>query len=357
MNTRTGIDHGAHHITGATGYIGGDALFELMRRHAEDYQVAVLVRNSDKGAQVASQYPGVRLVYGDLDSTDILEREAKEANVVLHCAHADHVGAAEALTKGLASHGSENPGYLIHTSGTGILMFADMERQSYGESSSKVYDDWDGIEEVTSLPDFAPHRNVDKIILGSSASGVKPAIVCPPAIYGQGRGPGNQRSHQVPELSRCTLQKGHGIQVGAGKAYWTNVHVQDLSDVFVSLVEAAAVGGGQASWGNEGYYFTENGEHVWGDIAQIVATAAHKQGFIPSADVQTLPNKEIDEVCSHGSLLWGANSRCRAIRARKLLSWSPKGRSLEQETPDTVTQEADLRGLIKHHAAKVVGEV
>lgn len=69
--------------TGVTGYIGGDAFFELMRRHSKDYQVAALVRNSDKGAQVASQYPSVRLVYGDLDAANVLEQEAREADIVL----------------------------------------------------------------------------------------------------------------------------------------------------------------------------------------------------------------------------------------------------------------------------------
>ncbi|KAL9059683.1 MAG: hypothetical protein Q9206_001363 [Seirophora lacunosa] len=343
-------------VTGATGYIGGDALYELMKRHSDDYQVAALVRNSDKGAQIASQYPNIRLVYGDLDSAETLQEEARKADIVLHCANADHVVAAEALTTGLAAHAPENPGYIIHTSGTGVLMFADMEIKSFGESSSKIYDDWEGVGEVTSIPDFAPHRNVDKIILGASGPNVKPAIVCPPTIYGPGRGPGNQRSHQVPELSRCTLQQGHGVQVGAGKTYWTNVHVHDLSDVFVALVEAAVAGGGKASWGNEGYYFTENGEHVWGDIARLVASAAHKQGFIPSPEVKVLPDDEIEGMCKAGTLLWGANSRCRAVRARKLLGWSPKGISLERDIPDTVASEANIRGYVQHHAAKVAGE-
>ncbi|KAL8980344.1 MAG: hypothetical protein Q9177_005908, partial [Variospora cf. flavescens] len=342
-------------VTGATGYIGGDALYELMKRHSSDYQVAALVRDSDKGAQVASQYPNIRLVYGDLDSAETLHKEAKKADVVLHCASADHVVAAEALTSGLAAHAPESPGYIIHTSGTGILMFADMERQIFGESSSKIFDDWEGVGEVTSIPDFAPHRDVDKIILAASSANVKPAIVCPPTIYGPGRGPGNQRSIQVPELSRCTLQKGHGIQVGAGKTFWTNVHVNDLSHVFVALVEAAVAGGGKASWGNEGYYFTENGEHVWGDIARLVAGAAHKQGFIASSEVKILPNEEIEGLCKAGTLLWGANSRCRAVRARNLLGWSPKGISLERDIADTVAAEANLRGLVQHHAAKVAG--
>lgn len=69
--------------TGATGYIGGDALYELMKRHSDDYQVAALVRNSDKGAQIASQYPNIRLVYGDLDSAETLQEEARKADIVL----------------------------------------------------------------------------------------------------------------------------------------------------------------------------------------------------------------------------------------------------------------------------------
>ena len=67
---------------GATGYIGGDALYALVHSHPE-YEIACLVRNSDKGAQVASQYGKVRLVYGSLDDGDILGEEAKKADIVL----------------------------------------------------------------------------------------------------------------------------------------------------------------------------------------------------------------------------------------------------------------------------------
>ena len=91
-------------VTGATGYIGGDAFYEIANRHPE-YEMAVLVRNSDKGAQVASQYSKARLVYGSLDDEAILEEEAKKADIVLHCANADHVAGAKALVRGLASRG------------------------------------------------------------------------------------------------------------------------------------------------------------------------------------------------------------------------------------------------------------
>ena len=274
------------------------------------------------------------------------------------CANVDHEGAIKAITKGLAAHSEDSPGYLIHTSGTGLLMFADMERKIYGEAASKIYDDWDGIDEVTSLPDVAPHRNVDKLVLAAETEHkqtVKTAIVCPPTIYGRGRGPGNQRSHQLPELARCTLEMKHGIQVGLGLAFWPNVHVADLSVAYLKLVEAAADGGGNATWGKHGYYFIESGEHVWGEVAKVVATAAHKQGFIPTDEVKTLPDSECNQLTPYGSLLWGANSRARAIRARKVLGWTPREKSIEDETPETVGVEAKRLGLVEGHAAKVAG--
>ncbi|KAH0162491.1 hypothetical protein KCU67_g5923, partial [Aureobasidium melanogenum] len=69
-------------VTGATGYIGGDALHVIVQAHPDEYEITALVRNTDKGAQVAAEYPKVKLVYGDLDSSDLLEEESKKADVV-----------------------------------------------------------------------------------------------------------------------------------------------------------------------------------------------------------------------------------------------------------------------------------
>ncbi|KAI9876213.1 MAG: hypothetical protein M1830_007020 [Pleopsidium flavum] len=344
-------------VTGTTGYIGGDALHVITKAHPE-FDITCLVRNSDKGAQVASQYPKVKLVYSDLDDAALIEEEAKKADIVLDCANADHEVSANAIAKGLAAHSSDRPGCWIHTSGTGILLFTDMQRKIFGEASTKIYDDWDGIGEMFSLPDFAPHRTVDKIVQAAGvdlSDRINTAIVCPPAIYGKGRGPGNQRSIQVYELARCTLEKKQGIQVGAGKTFWSNVHIFDLSDCYLRLVEDAAMRGGRATWGKEGYYFTENGEQAWGQVSKGIASAAHKQGFLSSEQVVTVSAEEADKLTPHGSMLFGANSRSKAIRARKLLGWSPKERSLNDELPDVVASEARRLGLVEGHAAKVAG--
>ena len=262
---------------------------------------------------------------------------------------------AEALCKGLAARKGDRPGFLIHTSGNAILFFPDTDRKTFGEASTKVYDDWDGIGEVTSVPDHALHRKTDKVVIDADGPRAKTAIVCPPTIYGKGRGPSNQISMQVPDMAKITLERKKGFQVGAGENRMPYVHIHDLSECYLKLVEAAAAGGGKATWGKEGYYFVESGEQSWGSISKAIATAAHKQGFLPSNEVFTITDKEADKMIHFGSAMWGANSRNRAIRARKLLGWSPKEKALDAYIAEAVDTEAKNLGLVQGHASKVAG--
>ena len=71
-----------NHRTGATGYIGGDALFALEKAHPE-YEHTAIVRDSDRGALVAAAYPSIRLVYGTLEDSKLLAEESSRADIVL----------------------------------------------------------------------------------------------------------------------------------------------------------------------------------------------------------------------------------------------------------------------------------
>ena len=101
----------------------------------------------------------------------------------------DHVGAAKAIAAGLvASHSKEKPGYWLHTGGTGILTFPDSDSGEYGKRRDKMYNDWEGVDELLNLPDHAFHRNVDRLVLEAGtkhADVLKTALVCPPTIYGK----------------------------------------------------------------------------------------------------------------------------------------------------------------------------
>ncbi|KAJ4252485.1 hypothetical protein NW762_011086 [Fusarium torreyae] len=332
-------------ITGATGYVGGDALFTLIKAHPE-YEITALVRNKDKGGLVTKQFPSVRLVYGDLDNFELLADEVSKADIVGHWASCEHEGAAKAIVEGLARKDRETPGFLIHLSGADIICFEDITEETYGIKRDRIFDDWDGLDEATSVPDDAPHREVDRAILEGAKRGVKTAIVCPPTIYGPGNGPGNQRSIQVPELASRSLQRGAALTVKEGENIWNAVHVHDLSQLWLKLIEAAAQGGGEADWGTNGFYFVENGDFIWKAIAKRIAQEAKRQGFLKHETVESLSVEDADKVWEYGSFFWGTNSRSRAVRARKVLGWSPQAKDgIFDDIAAVVTAEAKVLGL------------
>jgi nucleoside-diphosphate-sugar epimerase len=224
------------------------------------------------------------------------------------------------------------------------LTWKDAQSKTWGEPNSQApYNDLEGVSALTSLPDSALHRNVDKLVLAASTDAVKTAIIAPPTIYGKGRGPGNQRSIQVYDLVAWMLKDGQAPLVGRGLSEWDNVHVHDLSDLYVLLVDAIAANNKDLDkelWGLNGYYLAENGHHVWGDVARQVADIAFNQGYIKSKEVKLVnPN-----TLTGAAVTWGQNSRGDAKRARKYLGWKPT-KVLNDELANAVASEAALLGL------------
>jgi nucleoside-diphosphate-sugar epimerase len=259
---------------------------------------------------------------------------------------ADHAGAAIAIAKGLAAgHTKEKPGYWVHLSGTGILIWKDAETKTYGEPPSQpAYNDLEKVSELTSLPDSAPHRDVDKIVLAAGSDAVKTAIIAPPTIYGPGRGPGNQRSIQVYALAAQGLKEGQIPVAGRGLTEWDNVHIHDLSDLYTLFLDAIVANDKSLDkelWGTNGYFLAESGTHVWGEVSKQIAEAAFDQGYIKTKELKTVHLSQVDGA----GATWGLNSKGEAKRARKYLGWNPKGRTLKDEIPYIVTSEAALLGL------------
>ena len=339
-------------LTGVTGYIGGDFLYLLSQKHP-DWEATALVRNPDKGAKVAVEYPKVKLVYGDLASADLIEEEASKADIVYHFANCDDEPSAKAIVQGMAKHRSTS--YLIHTSGTGILTFETARKQSFGDETTKVFNDWDGVQDLTSLPDDAIHRNVDRIVLAAGSDQLKTAIVCPPCIYGPGRGPDNTRSVQAYKATEAMMKNKRGFVIGKGKNVWHEIHVQDLSELYMLLGESAAKGGSPATWNDQGYYLAENGAFVWGDVLSAIATDAHRKGFLPEPSATGVSTEEAQSFMPRCEYYVGTTSRGESLRGKKLLGWKPHQRSLMEEVPYIVDDEAKRLGLVTGHAAKVEG--
>lgn len=125
--------------------MGGDFLFLVLQTYPEWATfITCLARDQARVECLKATYSDVRIVYGTLDDAKVLENEAAKAEIVLHFASSDHVGAAEAISRGLKKSG----GYWIHTSGTDILLLQPSE----GHEDVKTFDDWDRIEQCTNRP-------------------------------------------------------------------------------------------------------------------------------------------------------------------------------------------------------------
>lgn len=134
-----------------------------------------------------------------------------------------------------------------------------------GSPSDLTFDDLDGVSHLRSFIQSYPSRAVDNYILSVAADTpqVNTALIIGPLIYGQAQGPCNQRSVQIPELAKATLQRRRGLQVGQGQSRWGDVHIQDLGDLLVRLVDRAVKGSSEGEiWNLNGLYLTGLGETV-----------------------------------------------------------------------------------------------
>ncbi|KAL4935572.1 hypothetical protein BDV06DRAFT_228701 [Aspergillus oleicola] len=323
-------------LLGATGYIGGEVLHELQTTHPE-YEIAALVRNSEKAKNVTTAYPSVRVAIGDLDNAGVIEDESRKSDVVIHAASNKYLPSVEAIARGMKGR---RDAYYIQVTGASVPGGPEIDSGSYGEPSDEIYDDLDGVQAVRDKITAYPNRRVvDNFILNLRGSGPKTAIVFPPIIFGTGRGPGNQRSIQVPTIAKNALKEKQTAYVGRGLSRWGAIHIADLAAHFRKLAEKAVAGG-------EGDIWNENGLILlrvsFKEIATLVADEIHKLGYAdkPGLTRSITPQECDSELIPHGEVVLGTNARGRALRARKLLGWEPVKGVLEDYIPKTVAAEA-----------------
>ncbi|KAL4887809.1 hypothetical protein BDV59DRAFT_211989 [Aspergillus ambiguus] len=321
-------------LTGASGYVGGDVLHLLRSRHPE-YRYSVLLRDSGKAASISKTYPDIRVVLGDLDAASLIEEEVRQSDIIINAASSGHIKCVEAIGRGIATRTDSKPAHWIQISGASVHSIPDIVNGTFGESTGTIHSDIDGANDLrVFVRQNAATRAVDNYLL--EFTGCKAAVVYPPIIYGQGRGVVKQRSVQIPELARVTLQGGKGIQVGRGESTWSNVHISDLSEIFVKLVEKAVEGQDGELWNQAGIYFAGNAMLNFKTISQLVAKAANDMKLIDSTEVKEVTPSEADGLTAKGSVFWGTNAKQDSQRARQLLGWAPQGPSLEEEIPTTV---------------------
>ena len=157
-------------------------------------------------------------------------------------------------------------------------------------------------------------RDLDLLVTGAAAASVRTAVICPSLIYGIGKGL-NPNSVQIPFLATNARAHGAVQLVGAGLNVWSNVHIDDLAELYLLVLSKAPAGS---------FYFAENGEASFSEMGTAIA---ERLGL---SRVESLPPESAAQQWgeSKAYLTLGSNSRVRATRARRELGWAPRHASV-----------------------------
>jgi nucleoside-diphosphate-sugar epimerase len=288
-------------ITGASGYIGGSVAAALL---AAGHRVSGLARSDDVAVALAKS--GMTPVRGALDDAEVLAKAACDADVTVNAANAGHRAAVEAMLAALAGTGKT----FLHTGGSSIV-----GTRARGELVADVFD-----EETpfTPTPQRAPRVEIDNLVRRAARDGVRSMVIAPSLIYGRGRGL-HAHSIQVPWLIQMAKKFGVAKHIGSGENRWANIHIDDLTTLYVLAIEKAPA---------SAFYFAENGENSMRDACQAISRMLGQGGRTQSMTIEEAA-AEWGEGPANDTM--GSNSRVRAKRSRAELNWQPKARSLIEE--------------------------
>ncbi|MGF6792705.1 NAD-dependent epimerase/dehydratase family protein [Paraburkholderia tuberum] len=285
-------------VTGASGFIGGSIAAHLARA---GHQVRGLIRKPEHSGEL--QRLGIEPVPGTLDDRALLIAEAQAADAVINAASSDHEGAVRALIDGLAGSGK----VFLHTSGSSIV--GDASGGEAGEA--RIYHE-DALPTPTA--DKAARVAIDQLVLDAAQRNVRSAVLCNTLIYGHGAVAGSA-SVQLPRLVRQAQKSGVVRHVGSGGNVWSNVHIDDVAELYRLALDKTPAGT---------FYFVESGEASFRDMSAAIARAM-KLGAPQDWPLEDAKQEWGYEMASYGL---GSNSRVRGERARKLLGWQPRRRSV-----------------------------
>ena len=288
-------------LTGASGYIGGSIATALV---GAGHEVHGLARTEAKAAAIRAF--GVIPVLGSLDDIAALAEAAGSADAVVHTASADHAESIRGMLDALA--GSGKP--LIHTSGSSIV-----GTQAGGELVEDVFDE---DTPFTPSPGRAARTALTWEIRDAHTRGIRTVVIAPSLIYGPGRGAG-AHSMQVPWLLQTARRHGVPKHFGPGENRWSNVHIDDLVDLYLRALADAPAGA---------FYWAENGENSMRELCQAIGRMMGQDG---RTEEMTLGEAAAEWGEGQAINTMGSNSRVRAVRARAELGWTPAGPSAIDE--------------------------
>lgn len=278
-------------ITGITGYIGGTIAVKLKER---GYRVWGLARK-DSDIETLKGFD-IKALKGSLQDVDLLREALAQSDAVIHTADSDDPQVAETFISLLK--GTDKT--FIYTSGSAIV--ANWDRP---ETAHFLYTEDFPLETDSAL---GQRVLINNRVLRSAIQGIRSIVIVPSMVYGTGLLL-NKESKQIPLLVKTAQDKNTAVYVGSGEHRWSNVHVEDLADLYIAALEKAKPGT---------YLFAENGMTSFREIAEAI----HEKLGFKGRPASLSPSEAV--TCwgeMMASIALGSDCRLNADKARLLLGW------------------------------------
>lgn len=158
----------------------------------------------------------------------------------------------------------------------------------------------------------------------------------------------------------------------AGKNRWSIVHVRDIGEIFLRLVEKAVKGENENLRNVDGMYLIGVEEviivplctfsalclvsiqgpsvswhdcyHSFDGIYKRVLAAAIEQRHIKNDYIEELGPDQSDALLPHGVAIYGTNAQGKGFKAKKILGWHPSKENYGNDIPMVVAEEAKSLG-------------
>lgn len=277
-------------VFGATGYLGRHVAAHLV---ASGHKVSGSIRDSASADALLAQ--GIDPVMTDMgEGTDFAALLGDHDGAVF-CAQLmleDEARVASAIIDALAGTGKA----FILTSGTSLMSIPTgglWDERSFAED-----------EPFTPRRQIAPRLVIEQMVRDAASRDVRGMVIRPPIIWGNGG------CRMISDFYHSARLTGSVCHIGRGLNVYSNVHVDDLAELYRLALEKGRPGA---------LYFAVSGEVSYGVMAK---TIAHHLG-VGTRSVT------VEEACGiwdpfMAKIVLQSCSRQRSPRARAELGWTPR---------------------------------
>lgn len=304
-------------ITGSTGYIGGEILYQFLEKFPQ-IVIHALYREIGEDLIIKKQIRGenIKCIFGSLDDIKIIKKECEDADIIINAANFNHLKSIQIIKDVLINKRRKT--LFLQISGTGKLVNNKL-------NNNKIFNDVKDIEEINLILNNNEYCETDKIVLSIQKMNlkfIKTAIICPPLIFGIGNGCKNKLSIQIPMMIKWFIELGNGFIINDGNYEWDHSHIFDVGSLFIKIIEKYLKNENFFN-GFKGYYFVQDGNYFnWFELSNYITNLLYSKKLIKNLKIDKLNPTEFKNKYGVSSIYWGSNCRTKG-EAGRLIGWVP----------------------------------